>query len=181
MRIALALAAALAAVASLAGAHAEPAFACSCIGVDPARDLPTVDAAFVGRAVSRRVDEPILSSGDAAVWTFEVERAVKGTLPARLEVTAAVSGASCGLELGLDQRIGLLLDRHGDGYSSSLCRQVDPELLLRHGLPTAEVVGFAPQEGTDGWRWAGVGGALAVVVGAVAALAVGLRHRRRRV
>lgn len=181
MRILIGLAAGLAAVAALAGPAAEPALACSCVGVVPARDLPHVDAAFVGRPVSREVDEPILSSADEAVWTFEVERAVKGTLPARLEIATAVSGASCGLELRLDQRIGLLLDRRGDGYTSSLCRQVEPELLLRHVLPSARVAGLPPERGDDGWSWAGVGSGFALVVAAVAALALGLRHRRRSV
>jgi hypothetical protein len=177
MRTVLALAASLAAVAAFAGPQAESAFACSCVPVDPARDLEGADAAFVGRALSRAVDEPVGSSADPALWTFAVERAVKGSLPPRMEVTAPVSGASCGLELRLGQRIGLLLERHGEGYQSSLCRQVDPELLARHALPTAEVAGREP-DGGDRWAWAGVASGLAVAAAAAVALSYRLRRRR---
>lgn len=159
--------AALAWAASLA-APVEPASGCSCVPPDPARDLAEVDAAFVGTARSRRVEGrgPPRSSADPAYWTFDVERVVKGELQDELVVRTPVDSASCGLELRPGQRVGLLLDLRGREYESSLCRQVDPDLLL----------GFATgQSGRAGWPFA-LGGGFGL---ALAALAAALALRRR--
>jgi hypothetical protein len=161
------LVAALAWAASLA-APVEPASACSCVPPDPARDLADVDAAFVGTAVSRRVEErgPLRSSGDPAYWTFDVERAVKGELPEKLVVRAPVDSASCGLELRPGERVGLLLELRGGEYESSLCRQVEPDLLI----------GFAAGQNGRAWWPFALGGGLGLAL-AAAATALALRRR----
>ena len=40
------------------------------------------------------------------------------------------SGAACGLELAVGDRVGLLLERDGDVWRSGLCSQVDPAVFL---------------------------------------------------
>jgi hypothetical protein len=163
----LLLVAALAWAATLA-APVERASACSCVPPDPARDLAVVDAAFVGTAVSRRVEGrgPLRSSADPAYWTFDVERAVKGELPEKLVVRAPMDSASCGLELRPGQRVGLLLEVRGREYESSLCRQVDPDLLL----------GFAAGQNGRAWWPFALGGGLGLALVAVAT-ALALRRR----
>ena len=167
MRITLGLAAALAAIAALAGPRVELATACSCAVVDPARDLARYDAAFVGSVVGfRRADptKPPYSSADPVFWTFTVDRAVKGALPRRLDVRTAASGASCGLELDQGDRIGLLLERRGGAYVSGLCSQVDPDQLARYAVPGARISGRSSAD--HGWPLllaAVGGGALAVL------------------
>lgn len=111
-------------VASLAAA-VEPARACSCVQPDPWRVLEQADGAFVGRLVSR------LESGDGrAVLVFSVERAVKGKIDATVEVETVSSGAGCGIETSVGQRIGLFLLREGGRWVGHLCWQVAPEDLL---------------------------------------------------
>ncbi len=177
MRIIVGLAAALAAVAAFTGPAADDAFACSCVSADPSEFLPQADAAFVGRPLDRRVDEPVLSSGDPAYWTFAIERAVKGTLPSRLVVVTAVDGASCGLELALGQRVGLLLDGSEGEYASNLCWQADPDELARHALPDARIVaGYAQPGGRPEWPFALAGGLALTALGARFAL---VRRARR--
>ena len=179
MRILVALAVAVAAVAAFAGPRAEVAVACSCVSVVPSRDLPKYDAAFVGNVLSHRVEHPnapIMSSIDPAYWTFDVDRVVKGNLPNQLVVRTASSGASCGLELRDGDRVGLLLTREGDAYTSGLCSQVDPDVLARavhRGTPVA-----ASTADDSAWRWwaAGVGGGLAAL--ALAGVAVARRRSR---
>jgi len=178
VRILVAAIAAGAVAAALAGPHADVAVACSCAGAVPALDLPRYDAAFIGTVVSHRVTHPtapLISSADPAYWTFEVERAVKGDLPHRVVVGTAASGASCGLELERGQRIGLLLTREGDVYTSGLCSQVDPDVLARAVPPPTPVA--ASSDDDSGWRWwaAGVGGGL---IAALALAGVALGRRR---
>ena len=111
-------------VATLAAA-VEPARACSCVPPDPWSYLERADGAFVGRLVSRR------ESGEGrAVLVFSVERAVKGKFGATIEVETASSGAACGIETSVGRRIGLFLEREGDGWFGHLCWQVEPEDLL---------------------------------------------------
>jgi hypothetical protein len=163
------LLAALAVVAAALVAVAD-ASACSCVVLDLDRDLPAADAAFVGHVVSREADKPIVSTADPVRWTFEVETAVKGELPQRVVVLAAVDSASCGLGLEEGQRAGLLLDRERDEWTSSLCRQADPAELIRNVQPGARVVADAEEDG--GWWPYAAAGAL----GLAAAIAFALRR-----
>jgi hypothetical protein len=112
------------AVAAVSLALAADAFACSCLRVDLVRDLPRADGAFVGTVLERRVER------QRAIYLFRVEQVYKGDIENRIEVVSAANGAACGLELAVDQRIGLLLTREDGTWRSSLCSQVDPSAFL---------------------------------------------------
>jgi hypothetical protein len=112
------------AIAALSLAFAADAFACSCVRVDLVRDLPRADGAFVGTVLERRVER------QRAIYLFRVEQVYKGDIENRIEVVSAASGAACGLELAVDQRIGLLLTRESGTWRSSLCSQVDPSAFV---------------------------------------------------
>ena len=105
--------------------QAPPALARSCRGDVAIEDaLLQSDGAFVGRFIGR---DDVFPQG--VLNHFQVERAVKGDIGERVRVEAAASGASCGLELEVGERTGLLL-RHGpNGWRSSLCSQTDPGAL----------------------------------------------------
>lgn len=125
--------AALVAVTAGLLALPERAAACSCAVGDPRQMLREADAAFVGTLVARHVerqDGRLFSSGDPAMLVFRVEEAVKGDLGELVEVETAASGASCGIEAPVGQRIGLFLTRTSGGWASSLCQQIDPSVLL---------------------------------------------------
>ena len=178
MRIAVAIAVALAAVAAFTGPRAEVAAACSCAAVVPSHDLGKYDGAFVGTVVSRRVthpNAPLLSSTDPALWTFDVEQVVKGDLPNRLVVRTAASGASCGLEVKEGERVGLLLTLERGTYTSGLCSQTDPDVLASIAQPDPQPV--ASTRNDNDWRWWAVG-AGAGAVAAIALAAAALRRRR---
>lgn len=106
--------------------------ACSCLPIDLARDLPRADGAFVGTLLERREPPPtaVQSSADPVTLVFRVEQVYKGDIENRVEVVTARDGASCGLEVGIGQRIGLLLERDGGTWRSGLCSQVDPAVFL---------------------------------------------------
>jgi hypothetical protein len=105
-------------------ALAGDAFACSCLPVDLARDLPRADGAFVGTLLERT------DRKSTSTLLFRVEQVYKGDIENRVEVETARGGAACGLELALDQRVGLLLERDGGVWRSSLCSQVEPAAFL---------------------------------------------------
>lgn len=133
---------------------AAPAFACSCrAGVPVEESLAESDGAFVGVFTGR--DDPlghgdIVSSGRRVLNHFQVERSVKGDIGGRVDVTAAASGASCGLELQVGQRTGLLLRRDaGGGWTSGLCSQVEPQALLAFA-PAAAPGSDAPESDAVG-------------------------------
>ena len=130
-------------------AAAQAAHACSCALGDPRDALHRSDGAFVGALVARtEVDD------QTSIFTFEVETAVKSALGAEVDVRSASSGASCGLEVGFGERIGLFLDSADDGaWTSGLCSQVDPEALMKAAQP------LPPPDGVGGVRYV-VGGNL---------------------
>ena len=74
--------------------------------------------------LERRVD------GDDARYLLRVEQVYKGDIDNRVEILTSASGAACGLEAGVGDRVGLLLDRAGDTWRSGLCGQVDPADFL---------------------------------------------------
>ena len=119
------------------------AAACSCAPGDPRRMLAQADAAFVGKLVERPGGD-FSSSAEPGVYVFELEQAVKGKLGRRIEVIAAVSGASCGIEAQIGARIGLFLTRRDGAWHSSLCRQVDAEQLLAAARPLPAPTGSGP-------------------------------------
>ncbi len=109
--------------------------------------LPEADGAFVGALVARH-DPPLggmVSSADQIRYTFRVERGVKGDIPAEtIDVWSAANGASCGLETPVGERAGLLLERDGDRWTSNLCSQADPDVLIRAAQPLPPPDGRAP-------------------------------------
>jgi hypothetical protein len=114
----------VAVIATLALAFSADAFACTCLRVDLVRDLPRAEGAFVGTVLERNVQ------GRKAVYLFRVEQVYKGDIENRIEVASPGNSAACGLELAVDQRIGLLLTRKGGAWQSNLCSEVDPSAFL---------------------------------------------------
>ena len=112
------------AIAAVSLVFAADAFACSCLPVDLIRDLPRADGAFIGTVLERKVER------QKTVYLFRVEQVYKGDIENRIEVVSAANSAACGLELRVDERIGLLLSREGGQWRSSLCSQVDPSAFL---------------------------------------------------
>ena len=115
-----------------------PAGACSCALGDPRDAVDAADAAFVGELVAREEPQPrggIISSGQNVTWTFEVEQVVKGPLGGTVEVVSPWSGASCGLEVGVGRRTGLLLHGSERRWTSSLCLQLPTRVLTRVAEP----------------------------------------------
>ncbi|HEX4929610.1 MAG TPA: hypothetical protein VFV62_02795, partial [Gaiellaceae bacterium] len=108
----------------MALALAGDALACTCAPVDLARDLPRADGAFIGTLLERDDREA------TSTLLFRVEQVYKGDISNRVEVETARGGAACGIETPVGERIGLLLERDGGAWSSSLCSQVDPAAFL---------------------------------------------------
>jgi len=108
----------------LALALAGDALACSCAPVDLVRDLPRADGAFIGTLLERKDREA------TSTLLFRVEQVYKGDISNRVEVETARGGAACGIEVPAGERIGLLLERDGGVWRSSLCSQVDPAAFL---------------------------------------------------
>jgi hypothetical protein len=108
----------------VAFALAGDALACSCLPVDLARDLPRSDGAFVGTLLER--------TGHKATSTllFRVEQVYKGEIENRVQVETPLGGAACGIEIPVGERVGLLLERDGDVWRSTLCSQVEPSAFL---------------------------------------------------
>ena len=73
-----------------------------------------------GAFVERWNDRSEIGGGFAAV-TFEVQRVVKGSFGPKAIVRTNAQGSACGLELLGNPRIGLLLDRTGDGVWGRTC------------------------------------------------------------
>lgn len=114
----------LAALAVLSLAATAQAYACSCAPVDLERALPLADGAMIGTVLERSV------VGDTATYRFRLEQVYQGDVENRPVVVTPASGASCGLELAVGDRVGLLLTRDGDVWRSGLCSQVDPADFL---------------------------------------------------
>ena len=96
------------------------------------------EGAFVGTLVA--VDDPdafeeLVSSGRDVGHRFEVEGVAKGEIGRSVVVVAAAEGASCGIEVAVGQRAGLLLTRDGDRWRSGLCSKLDPDDLLAISAP----------------------------------------------
>ena len=113
------------AIAAVSLALAGDALACTCAPVDLARDLPRADGAFIGTLLEREDREA------TSTLLFRVEQVYKGDISNRVEVETARGGAACGIESPAGERIGLLLERKGSVWRSSLCSQVDPAAFLQ--------------------------------------------------
>ena len=97
---------------------------------------------MIGTVLERSV------SGMTATYLFRVEQVYKGDLDGRAEIVTPADGASCGLELAVGERAGLLLTREGGEWRSGLCSQVDPADFLAltnvedNTLPVINVGGY---------------------------------------
>lgn len=112
---------------------ATPAYACSCDPGSAAEKIAYGNGAIVGTYLGRT--EPVQAedtwhSATPVVNHFSVERAVRGTFGTHADVVAPTSGISCGLELAIGQRTGLIVRSAGSGWESNLCLQTDPDALL---------------------------------------------------
>jgi len=124
---------------ALPTARVEPAYACSCAQIDPRSALAAADGAFVGTFVERRA-----KSGGRADYAFRVERALKGRIGTTVVVESSDSGAACGLEVEVGQRIGLVLQRERGRWTSNLCWQMAPGTLLQAARPLPRPNGSGP-------------------------------------
>ena len=126
-------------IGALALAFAADALACSCLPVDLVRDLPRAEGAFIGTLLEREDREA------TSTLLFRVEQVYKGDISNRVEVETPRGGAACGIEVPVGERIGLLLERDGGVWRSTLCSQVEPGGVPRAGrrrgqrVPAAEL------------------------------------------
>jgi hypothetical protein len=125
-------------LAAMLAAGVDVGYACSCAPPNPRAALAQGDGAFVGRLANRR------ETGQLAVLTFSVERALKGSIGDTVEVVTPSSSAGCGLELAVGTRTGLVLGRGGSAWRGSLCWQFEPEALLAAALPLPPPNGRGP-------------------------------------
>ena len=109
---------------------ARPAAACTCGPFDARKALSEAPAAFVGTLIAR---DPLSQSDDSTqeVFTFQVDKAVKGDLNQIEAVRSEKSEESCGLAVSQDQPVGLILYEVDGRWHSNLCRQTSPERLTR--------------------------------------------------
>jgi hypothetical protein len=108
---------------------AAPAFACSCAAQRPAQQAGDADVVFAGTLTD--IDEPrqlpILSSGDEARYTFDVDAVYAGDVASVAVVSSAWSGASCGLEgMTVGERYVVIAYRDGQGLGATLCGGTGP-------------------------------------------------------
>jgi hypothetical protein len=151
---------------------ASPARGCSCIPMDLRTRLPEADGAFVGTVVQRQE-----ISDQRAVYTFEIERVIKGRFGPTAVVRTNAHGASCGIELLDGPRDGFLLSHASDGiWESDLCSQVPPDELLAFAPGEPPDPGVQPIAPGTGWPWwfFALGGAISASV----ALTLLVRARR---
>lgn len=137
------------------------AAACTCRAPDLRRDLPAADGAVVGSVLEKRV------GASQTTFLLRVEQVYKGDISNRVEVVTNAQSATCGLELAVGERVGLLLERVSGEWRSGLCSQVDPDEFL--ALTDVEDNSL-PEINLGGW----------IVGFTVLALAAWLLWRRRR-
>jgi hypothetical protein len=132
----------------------QAAKACSCAPGDPRDQFEQADGAFVGTFIESHLAEPPdpdggFSSGDDTIYSFRLDEEYKGELGAPgdiVEVHAAFSGASCGLEVQTGEEYGLFLGvrEEDDVWTSNLCRQVSPETMREAASPLPAPTGEGP-------------------------------------
>lgn len=108
------------------------AHACSCASGDPRASLEHADAAFIGTLMFR--SEPQREAG-IVVLRFRVDEDIKSNLGSEVVIRSGVSGGSCGIYARLGRPTAMFLQRKGDGWSASLCSQVEPDVLRRVAAP----------------------------------------------
>lgn len=115
--------------------------ACSC-AMQPAADVladPGIPAAMVGTVIHGPIAPPIAdpdeprSSDQPVRWVIRVDAVLVDELPETIVVVSSSSGASCGLETRVGDRLGLVLRRTGPPAASDLCSQYSADEMLRAG------------------------------------------------
>ena len=85
----------------------EPASACTYQEATAEELLARADLVFEGVALSSRdpnAGVTGISSGDTIIWTFAVDRVLKGLAPDRQEVGTPRGGATCGVDFAAGVR-----------------------------------------------------------------------------
>jgi hypothetical protein len=104
-------------------APVTPACACSCAQVTSEEAANNSTLVFVG--VVRDINKPLQifggSSADPVTVEFDVSEVHKGQVPARLSLTTALDGASCGYPFTEGGRYLVFASDYGSGMSTSLC------------------------------------------------------------
>ena len=126
------------------GALAIPSYAeaCSCVGPPADKDernayyaerIADSDAAIVAKVLRIRRDEGKPSfADDEDIYTLRIRRTFKGLESKRkVKIHTARDGATCGLELGVGAKSGLLLYREKNKWHGNLCGQAAPKSLRR--------------------------------------------------
>ena len=103
-----------------------PASACSVSGPPPtdAQYLAMADVVFEGTAIGRHdpnAGAPVVASGELVLWTFAVDRPIKGSVGLQQTVASARSSVSCGFEFSLGTRY-----RVYGSYEGALLRTSSP-------------------------------------------------------
>jgi hypothetical protein len=162
------------------------AHACSCVAGSTEQHTRWADVVFTGTLtdVEPPPRRPITSSGDPATYRFDVHEVLKGDVPANVQVTSAVDGASCGLEnMSVDQEY-VVYANGGRELEANLCGGTGParpaaverlQRLTGPGHDPSAAVSYPSHDDGPGSAWVLVG-----VTGLVAALVSGLALRRRR-
>ena len=125
---------------------AGEAQACSCAGIEPRDAIAQYDASFVGTVLEGGGGGVIDGVfGDDGTFRFAVETDVKGNLGSEVEVYSPGAGGACGLEVDEGDRVGLFLTLNADDvWTSSLCSQIAPDVLLRAAAPLPAPDGTGP-------------------------------------
>ena len=155
----------------------KAAVACSCAGPPPALGaaVARADGAFVGTLTEIGDPEgsgPVISSGRTVLNRFAVEAVAKGDIGPTVVVESAASGASCGLELAVGQRAGIIASRRDGRWSSSLCSKVDADALAS--------LAVLPRTGSGGPTALGENLAVGLVLAALAVALVARAETRTR-
>jgi hypothetical protein len=130
-------------VVSLAVTAGE-AQACSCASAEPRDAIAQFDASFVGTVLERSGSGVVggFFGGEDSTFIFAVDTDVGGNLGSEVEVH---SSSLCGLEVDEGDRVGLFLTLNADEvWTSNLCSQIAPDVLLRAGAPLPAPDGMGP-------------------------------------
>ena len=166
---------ALVLAAGVACATAATVLACTCAVQSEKQAFASADVVLVGVIVGRHdptFGAPVISTGDAIVYTVWVEDVLKGEAEDRVEVSSARTSASCGLEMSEGQRWRLYAHRDG-GLHVGACSRNE---LLGSDVATPDSV-------AAGWSAPAVGllvllqMACGVIVAALALTAARLMSR----
>ena len=185
-----------------------PAVACSCVAASTAEHVDRAEVVFTGTLVEIEQTDPgdddVLSSGDPAFYTFDVEETFKGSSGDGV-VESVRDGATCGLEgMQVDQTYVVLAgETTSGGLDANLCGgtsvatakliadveaalvpATEPPTPVATEVPTpvqpvptqvaSGVEQTAPGDGAPAWLWFG-GAALVAILGGVTVLRLGMR------